>query len=191
MTAFGLVLAAGRSTRFGGANKLLAPLDGPPVAAHVARAMGGVRLAHRAVVTAEPAVAALFGGFEVLSPRGGPRDQASSLALGVDRARALGADRLLIALADMPLVTTDLLTAVLDRCTTDRPSAASDGRRRCPPACFPQPVFPALAALRGDHGARALLAALPAEAVIAAPPQILVDIDTRQDLERALAALRR
>lgn len=50
MITCGLVLAAGRSERFGAANTLLAPYDGKPPAAHVAKAMGAVALEHRLVV---------------------------------------------------------------------------------------------------------------------------------------------
>lgn len=189
MSRCGLLLAAGRSTRFGAANKLLTPFRGQPLAAHAADAMAAVPLDHRLVVVADPAVAALFDGFEVLMINEPDAPQSVSLALGARRAMQLGATRLLVALADMPLVDADLMGAVCFRCTDDSPSAATDGARAMPPACFPGPHIQALTSLSGDRGAASLLADLPPDRLVAAPQGMLADIDTAADLERMSASV--
>ena len=190
MIRCGLVLAAGRSSRFGAADKLLADLGGKPLAAHAADAMRAVALDHRLAVVADRAVGALFGGFEVLTVTASEAPQSRSLALGARRAKALGADRLLVALSDMPLVDAGLLASVLARCTDARPSAATDGARISPPACFPADRLDPLARLEGDRGAAALLGDLPGSALARARPPMLGDVDTRDDLARLRAELR-
>ena len=188
MIRCGLVLAAGRSSRFGAADKLLADFRGKPLVAHAADAMRAVALDHRLAVVANPEVGALFGGFEVLTVTAPGAPQSRSLALGARRAKALGAARLLVALSDMPLVDADLLASVLARCTDARPSAAVDGARISPPACFPAARLDPLARLEGDRGAAALLGDLPGSALVEVRSGMLDDIDTRDDLVRLRAA---
>jgi molybdenum cofactor cytidylyltransferase len=184
MRRVGLVLAAGRSTRFGTQDKLLASYHGRPLASRAAAAMREVALDRRLVVTPSTEVAACFEGYEQVPGAGPLAGQADSLRAGVARAVDLGADRLLIALADMPLVDAGLLTVVLDTCTDTCASAATDGRRRMPPACFPGADLAVLARLQGDRGAGALLRALPDEALVTADAGILFDVDTIEDLAR-------
>jgi CTP:molybdopterin cytidylyltransferase MocA len=187
MSRCGLVLAAGRSARFGTENKLLASFRGRPLGAHAAETMAAVPLDHRLVVVADPAVAALFEDFDVLTIQGPDAPQSASLALGSRHAMQLGATRLLVVLADMPLVNAALMGAVLNRCTDDSPSAATDGTRAMPPACFGGTRIDALTKLSGDRGAALLLADLPPDRLVAAPPGMLADVDTVADLDRMRA----
>ncbi|MFV2051647.1 nucleotidyltransferase family protein [Aliiroseovarius sp. YM-037] len=186
MTTIGIVLAAGRSSRFGEADKLSATFHGAPLAHYAAVAMLGAAVDHRIVVV-RPAVDR-FDGFDIVyAPEGAP--QSESLKHGVRRAIAIGADRIVITLADMPLVNAALIDAVVKRAGTDGTAAATDGDRRAPPACFPASAFPALLALDGDRGAGQLLATLPDGALVSVTEQELADVDTPADLvalERAL-----
>ncbi|MGI1661691.1 nucleotidyltransferase family protein [Palleronia sp. KMU-117] len=184
MITAGLLLAAGRSTRFGANNKLLAPLRGRPLLCWAAGTLGALPLDHRIAVTADRRVAALLPGFDVVTTQAGS-DQSASLRTGVARAQALGADLLLVALADMPLITPDLLEGVLRRARRHGAAAASEGALRAPPAAFAAGHFDALLALTGDRGAGALLRDLPNETLEPAPG-LLADVDTPADL----AALR-
>ena len=184
MSTVGLLLAAGRSERFGTANKLLAALAGEPLAAHAARAMRRVKLDHRLVVATDPAVAAVFDGFDVLMQPDLAAPQSASLAFGAEEAIARGADRLLVSLADMPLVDARLMSGVLERCADHRPAAATDGEYISPPACFPRPMLKALTMRSGDRGAGPLIRGLPPDALVRAPLGMLVDVDTVDDLAR-------
>lgn len=184
MLRAGILLAAGQSRRFGTADKLLAGWRGRPLVAHAAMAMRQAPLDLRIAVASNPAVIAELDGFVIVPPGNAASSQSASLRAGVARARDLGADCALVALADMPRVTPDLIAAVLDRCTPTRPAAATDGRRPMPPACFPAAWFDRLLQLDGDRGAGALLAGLPPDALAMAVPLLLHDVDTPDDLSR-------
>ena len=185
MRTAAILLAAGASRRFGAPDKLLAPFRRRPLVLWSAEALRATAPDMLIAVTGSDRVAALLPGFGIVAVPGPGTAQSDSLRAGVARAAELGADRALICLGDMPLVTADLLGEVLARCTQARGSAVLHGTRPMPPAAFPSALFPALLAVRGDRGARDLIAALPAEALVAAPPEQLADVDTPDDL-RAL-----
>lgn len=179
MTTVGIVLAAGQSSRFGEADKLAAPFRGVPLAKHAADAMRGAAVDHRIAVVGH--VAGVFDGFDIVHATGEAR-QSDSLRQGVLRAIALDADRVVITLADMPLVSTALIDAVMAQAGVDGTAAATDGTRRAPPACFPKATFPELLALVGDRGAGRLLATLPDSALVYVAESELADVDTPADL---------
>lgn len=182
----GLLLAAGRSSRFGG-DKLVAPLRGRPVlfwsAAAIAAEVDGLYV----VVPPEaPArVAALAGLRATLVEHPGRDDgMASSIRAGV---AALPGDveAVVIALADQPLVSLLVVRALATRWRTAPASAVApqyrDGRGH--PVLFDRTQFAALGALRGDRGARALLERLGAAcAIVAVDEPMPVDVDTRAEL---------
>jgi len=89
-------------------------------------------------------------------------------------------DAMLIALADMPLVPREHFFALFDRLTGPADIIASTGgHSSMPPAIFGKDHFGALAALRGDQGARQLISQGQS---IACPSDWLIDIDTPDDL---------
>ncbi|RNF33445.1 nucleotidyltransferase family protein [Paracoccus methylarcula] len=179
MIRTGLLLAAGASRRFGAADKLLALLDGRPLIFHAADAMRNAALTRRIAVIANPALRAYLHGFEIVEIR--PAAQSDSLRAGLQVAGET--DRLLIALADMPRVTSELLDMVTSTATEDRPAACHDPGPPMPPACFPRGWLTRLADLTGDQGAGRFIRALPAGALVKAPG-LLDDIDTAPDLAR-------
>jgi molybdenum cofactor cytidylyltransferase len=182
-----VLLAAGRSSRFGDADKLAAPLGGRPLGLHAAHTLVALSLASRFVVAAPAALD--WPGFVAVPNDRSDRGMAHSLALGVAAARRAGADAVLIALADMPFVPHEhferLLAAYQAR---DSIVATGDGTRRMPPALFGAGWFAQLEALSGDQGARMLLDR--AELVMAAAENLL-DIDRPEDLDAAQAQLAR
>ena len=173
-----VLLAAGRGERFGG-GKLGAMLAGRPLARHAADALRTIDFsAHIAVIS--PTTPPLSGYTTILlEPSGAP--QSRSLALGVAAAQAHGAQAVLIALADMPLVPLTHFHALL---------AAFDGNRLTsrtadsvtPPALFGAQHFAKLCALSGDRGAGALLHDAPALPLSA---DAALDVDRAEDLLRA------
>ncbi|MFS4438453.1 nucleotidyltransferase family protein [Paracoccaceae bacterium GXU_MW_L88] len=180
MTVAGLLLAAGRSERFGPDNKLLAELAGRPLIAHAAGALRWTPLDMRIAVISDRALHPFLKGFIVIEMVEGSL-QADSLKAGVHLAQKLKAEKLLVTLGDMPLVTADLLYEIILRADGGI-AAASDGTRPMPPACFPEAVFPELMTMSGDRGAGALLKDLPSAQRVAAP-RMLADVDRESDLQ--------
>jgi molybdenum cofactor cytidylyltransferase len=88
---------------------------------------------------------------------------------------------MLVCLADMPFVTAAHLAILIDA-GGSQIIASAVGETRMPPALFPRGVWPTLATLSGDDGARALLRDAT---IIQGTPEMLVDIDTRADLNRS------
>lgn len=178
-----ILLAAGRSTRFGARDKLVAPLAGLPLGAHAARTLARLPFATKIVVTSNHALDfAAYGFTSVLNgdPNAG---QAKSIRLGVARARFAGPEGILIALADMPFISVRHLQALLSQCGERAPVVASQaGQTRGPPALFAASLFDALEALSGDRGASVLLRDAT---LVAAPAWTLADVDTSDDLAAA------
>jgi molybdenum cofactor cytidylyltransferase len=178
----GLLLAAGRSARFGG-DKLLAPLRRHPVLFWSAAAIATEVDALYVVLPPEaPARAAALEGIPAMLIEHAGRDEgmASSIRVGV---AALPDDAMavIIALADQPLVSPLVVRALCDRWRTE-PTAAvvpqyRDGQGH--PVLFDRSQFSALGALTGDRGARALLASLGEQcAVVGIDAAMPVDVDT-------------
>lgn len=150
-----IVLAAGRSTRFGDTDKLLAPLDGQPLAAHVARMVRGIGFAQSIAVVSTAEVAEVFAahGFELdMIERSQP--QGYSLLRGAKAVSRLS--HAMVLLADMPFVAEEHLCRLLLAASTDSGSASSADNYLGPPAVLPVRQLLKVNPAR-DRGARALL----------------------------------
>lgn len=180
-----ILLAAGRSRRFGSEDKLLAPLAGAPLALHAARRI--VELApRRRIAVCRDRTGALAEqltalGFEIVANPHPEAGLSRSLACGIAEAARGPAAAALIALADMPFVGMDHFGSLLARFdAVSTPAVAStDGTARMPPALFARSLFGALQAETGDRGGKALLADA---ALVHAAPGELADIDRPEDL---------
>jgi molybdenum cofactor cytidylyltransferase len=171
-----VLLAAGRSMRFGPADKLAWPVRGDALGLHAARRLAAVPFgAHIAVTGGGVDYTAL--GYEHVPNDAPEMGQSRSIALGVARARGFAA--VMIALADMPLVEEAHVMALLARVSGPSSMVASMGEHPCPPAVFGRDWFDALSTLEGDRGARTLLSGA---VLVAASPASLTDIDTLKDL---------
>jgi molybdenum cofactor cytidylyltransferase len=177
----GILLAAGRGTRFGG-NKLEAMLGDAMLGVHAARTLAGMGCGHLFAVhdPAHAALAKAFGalGFTFIDNDDPAAGLSHSLSLAAKAALTTDADGLLVCLADMPFVTTDHLRILIDA-SSDRIIASAIGDTRTPPALFPRALWPTLAALTGETGARAFLRDAIA---IQGSTEMLADIDTPADL---------
>lgn len=180
----GLLLAAGRSRRFGDGDKLLADLGGRPLVAHAAGALRRAAPGRLIAVVRSAEVAGALEGFEIVRVSGDA--QSGSLRAGIARVLEQGAERCLVVLGDMPFVSADHHRAVMARADTEGSAATTDGDRRLPPACFDAGAMAEILTLDGDRGAAPLLRALPQGALVRAPGEMLADVDTPAEL----AALR-
>ena len=182
----GVVLAAGAGRRFGGA-KQVAELDGEPLvrrACRLARAAGLepvlVVLGHHAEAVA--AAIADLGVRTVENPR--PDDGMGSSVACAARALAGEPDvtALAVLLADQPDIDHEHLRALCAHVDAGAPVAATrHGDAVGAPAVFARAMFPALATLTGDRGARDLIAACDARVEVALEAAAR-DIDTPGDL---------
>jgi molybdenum cofactor cytidylyltransferase len=181
-----IVLAAGASTRFG-SPKQLVRLNGRPLL-HLAVSRA-VEVAGQAVTVVLGANAADLAPLlrhtpaAVVVNRDWAEGMGSSVRMGVSRVPAT-ADAVMLMLADQPAVTAEDLRRLVGiwRRQTHYIVAAHYAGITGVPAIFPREDFSALAALRGDAGARALLKR-GGERVVRVPLQAAaIDIDTPEDL---------
>jgi molybdenum cofactor cytidylyltransferase len=185
-----LILAAGKSSRMGGPNKLVARLDGKPLVRHAAEAALASHADEVVVVTGHQgervreALAGLPLRF-VDNPRFA-EGLSTSLTAGIE---ALDEDvgAALVLLGDMPLVSTALIDQLI---AAHRPEAGAhvvvpvtEGRRGNP-VLWGRRFFADLKRVTGDQGGRAILTAHPeAIAEVAVTGQgAFLDLDTPQAL---------
>lgn len=180
-----VLLAAGRSERFGAADKLAQPFLREPLAFHVVTALEAVPFAHRFAVVSDTCLDFAARGYRVVCNPDSHSGQAGSLRLGVQAAADAGAQAVLIALADMPRVTATQVFRLLDMAKgPEAVLASSNGEHPTPPALFGRAHFPELLRCEGDEGARALVRR---SRHVIAPADELVDIDTPEELSRLRA----
>ena len=174
------LLAAGQGVRFG-SDKLLAEIDGEPLGLKAAKKLMEISCgSHFAVCRSDSVLSEQFAdlGFTVVRNDEPERGQAHSLHLAVQAAMTTDAKALLVALADMPFVSTAHLTALVAGYDGEI-TASTHGQSPMPPAIFPRESWPDLLVTSGDTGARALL---KNAAVVLCAESELRDIDTPADL---------
>ncbi|MXP30248.1 nucleotidyltransferase family protein [Parerythrobacter jejuensis] len=180
------VLAAGSSQRFGSRDKLTADFRGTMLGLHVTHTLADFSCPRAFVIASQVDHPCAPGwresGFAVHANARAGEGMGTSVALAASLALQAQADALLICLADMPLVPRDHFAALLggaDALASSATRVSTDGKSRQPPALFGAGHFPALEALGGDRGARALLQQGTA---IPCPAEWLADIDDPQTL---------
>lgn len=198
-----IVLAAGRSTRMGGPNKLLAEIGGRPLVRIVAEQALASRAAPVIVVTGHERakVEAALAGLRVRLVHN--PDYAAGLSTSLKAGLAAlppDVDGAIVCLGDMPQVTAGLIDRMVDAFDPERGAMVVvptiDGKRGNP-VVWSRRFFPDLMALEGDVGARHLIATY-ADVVAEVPVEdaaALTDVDTpdallavKAELERMMAA---
>lgn len=191
MRFVGLLLAAGSATRFGSDKLQHALPHGVSIAVQAARHLKSAVPRVVAVVRpgSEPTARALAAeGCEVVVCDTAAEGMGASLACAVRAAGA--ADGYLVALGDMPFVRPSTIAAVRDALAGDALLAAPYWRaRRGHPVGFAGSLRAELEALRGDEGAKGVVAAHAAQLrkVPVGDPGAIRDIDKPSDLAPPLA----
>ena len=181
-----ILLASGRSLRFGAADKLGAPLRGQPLVLHTANLLARSGFANRLAVCRRDGVAAdLLGpaGFDIVMNDAPARGIGHALSLGIRHTAGLDINAALLCLGDMPFVTTPHLTALLSAFDErERPIVATENAATgvvTPPILLARREFARFVTLDGDRGGKALL---QGAATVSASAELLADIDRPDDL---------
>jgi molybdenum cofactor cytidylyltransferase len=194
-----IILAAGQSRRFGPANKLTALVGGEPMAAGLARRLGGVdvpgcTVSLMAVVdpnaTDVTAILAPMVGRFGLTLIENPRAEegiGSSIACAIQSLPA-AVDAAIITPGDLPLLGRALIERLIQAFRDaggQRPAhvTLADGTP-VSPMIWPRHTFDALSRLTGDVGAKSLLPRYEPLGVDLRDTADLLDVDTPADLER-------
>jgi molybdenum cofactor cytidylyltransferase len=188
-----VILAAGRSTRMGGPNKLLAELGGKPLVRIVTEQALASKASDVIVVTGHQAaeVEKALAGLKVKFVRN--PDFVAGLASSVKTGIAAvpdNADGAVVCLGDMPLIDARLIDRLIDTFAPDRGNLIAvpvSDNRRGNPVLWSRRFFDELMTLDGDIGARHLIAK-HSEAVAEVPVDghgAFLDIDTPEALVAA------
>ena len=187
-----IVLAAGSSRRMG-TNKLLLPLEGEPlVRRSVRRCLAAdfdrvvVVLGHEA-----PRVRTALDGLscEIVENADHAHGVGTSIRAGVVSV-ADAVDAVVMVLADMPYVTTDMLRTVTSWYRATRPPVVVSeyGGVQAPPTLYDRALFTRLLAIADDSGGKAVAQQLAdLRVTVAFPESARRDLDATADYERARA----
>ena len=187
-----VVLAAGKGSRFkGSAHKLEQSLGDLSVLGRTLR--NAIESHLPVVVVTTPMLAGLAAQMVaardvvVVPPEQAALGMGHSIAAGVG-ARADAPGWLLLP-GDMPMVRPATMLAVAAALDQHPVAYAQYRERRGHPVGFGSELFSELLMLRGDEGARRIVARYPALGVDVDDPGVLLDLDTEADLA-AMRALR-
>lgn len=192
-----IVLAAGKGSRFEGADhKLAQRLGSATVLGTTLRHAIASHLAVVVVTTqpfAELARRSVASRDVVVLPEVGAAD-ATSLGMGYSIAAGVSArpdaSGWLILPGDMPLVQPATLQAVARELEHHPVVYAQYKGRRGHPVGFATELYSELVTLTGDEGARRLVARYPAFGLEVEDSGVLVDVDTTADLEKLRSVVR-
>lgn len=189
----GIILAAGRSSRFGGPKALAAAASGTFIS-QILKALADAEVDDRTVVVREGDLD-LVEEVRRADPRAriavnsdADRGQLSSLLVGlnsVDRPEVAGA---LVMLVDMPLVTASTIRRLVDAASSSSADVirASYAGRHGHPVVFKRPAFDALRRADPAVGAKAVVHGMRTEDVDVEDAGVVEDVDTPADYERLM-----
>jgi molybdenum cofactor cytidylyltransferase len=198
-TTGAIILAAGLSRRLGqGQNKLLLPLGGKPVLAHVLTAALGSRarpivlvLGHQADLVRE-AVKDYMPGLRVVENPAFAEGQSTSLRIGLATLLALPEDEqvsgAIFLLGDQPLITASTLNKLLELRESSQKQIVLPlyQGQRGNPVLFARELAEELLGITGDDGGRSILKRHPEEIATLelGTPAANLDVDTWEAYEQ-------
>jgi molybdenum cofactor cytidylyltransferase len=194
---WGVILAAGESSRMGSPKALLTDADGRIFVARIAAAMIEAGLPRVVVVSGRhhEAIAAAIGDpmrgrMRLVRNPDPSRGQLSSLWTAMDETVDEETEALVVTLVDVPRVAVQTIRTVVDawRRTGAPIVRPAFGARRGHPVVFDRAVFEALRSAPLTEGARAVLRARHGE-IVDGPvddPGCVVDVDTPAEYAQLL-----
>lgn len=187
-----IILAAGNSMRMGRPKQLLT-YQGRPLVRHAADvALRSICAPVIVVLGAHanlirPALAGL--PVEAVLNKRWEEGMGTSIQAGIDTAQLLGLSGVILALADQPLVTPDILNSLVEaHYSENRPIVAAHYADTVGvPVYFSRDYFPHLMALKPSQGCKSVILAHEYQAFHLACPAAEIDIDTPHDYQYAPA----
>jgi molybdenum cofactor cytidylyltransferase len=186
-----IVLAAGKGSRFIGTEHKLTQSLGPSTV--LGTTLGHAIETHLPVVVvttaplAELARRSVAARDVIVLPEVGSGPAGAALGMGHSIAAGVSArpdaHGWLVLPGDMPLVRPGSMLAVARQLDEHPIAYAQYKGRRGHPVAFSAELYSELVELSGDEGARRLLARYPAVGIELDDPGVLVDVDTRADLD--------
>ena len=184
----GVILAAGGSRRLGRPKQLL-EWEGKPFIVRVAQNALAAGLKPLVVVTGadHPQIASALEGFQVnlVHNENWPDGQSTSMRAGLE-ALPERIDSALFMLSDQPQIPPTLIHQLIESYSANRKAITAPlaGGERGNPVLFAGETFPALRAVSGDKGGRAVFSKFNVDWLPWIDDRILMDVDTQEDLER-------
>ncbi len=186
-----IILAAGRSTRMGTPNKLIAPWRGKTPLEFVCAAATASECDKTIVVTGhqqEPIVEKV-SKFEILLAHNPDykSGMASSIKQGILVAQENDADAVLVLLGDMPGITSAMINKMIAASQNNDPKAiivATCEGKRGNPLLWPKMYFDQLLSLEGDQGARQIVSRYNDQIIeLELGPGVMFDLDTPESFQ--------
>lgn len=181
-----VLLAAGNSTRFGEADKLMADYKGKPLITHALESMAALPFKHLIAVVRRHELAPTIHrklerrGYTLIINDNPDEGLSGSIARAAEHVSDLPCSGMLICLADMPNVSpSHIMRLCLASADIRSVVASTDGFMPSPPAFFGRRHLEQLKALKGDQGARALISQ---GLLLETSGIVLQDVDTPDDL---------
>ncbi|WP_430966835.1 nucleotidyltransferase family protein [Spongiimicrobium sp. 2-473A-2-J] len=182
-----LVLAAGASTRMGGALKQLLPWKDTTLLGHAISQAKASKADDVFIVLGAQAskLRSQFGqnGTTLVENEQWASGMGTSIACGVAylTSHKKDWDGVLVMLCDQPLVDTAYLNTLIDTFTANGIVATDYGGRRGVPALFSKTFFQELALLKEDYGAREVLLRHREDVIVLNGVGKTADVDTPED----------
>ena len=184
-----IVLAAGEGSRFSGPGHKLEQRLGPNGETLLARTLRhAIETEMRVVVVCSEKLAPMvlnhMAARDTVIIHAAHRHQGMGLSISAGVEATGDANGWLVLPGDMPLVQPSTILAVAEALHHYPVAYAQHRGRRGHPVGFSAELYSELIALRGDEGARRIVARYPAEGIELDDPGALLDIDTQADLQR-------